>query len=200
MTETQPTDAVAQVLARRSTKQFTDVAPTDEQLEVILTAATRVSDHNELHPWRFVVVSGAERDAFGDALAQAGLQIDPDLAEARRVKLRDKAFVAPTFVVIVFSPQDGKAEPWEQQASAAAAGYAMVLTADLLGVGSIWKSAPVRRGERLADLLDMTPDELLMGWINLGVPAAPPRDRRNPVTPHEVTTRLHAGQPRPWGV
>lgn len=199
MSDPEPSDAVARVLARRSTKQFTDIGPTDEQLEVILTAATRVSDHNELHPWRFVVVAGAERGAFGDALVQAGLQADPNLPEARRTKLRDKAFVAPTFVVIVFSPRHGKAEPWEQQASAAAAGYAMVLTAHLLGIGSIWKSAPVRRGERLADLLGMTPDESIMGWINLGMPAAPPRERRNPVTPHDTTTRLRAGRPTPWG-
>lgn len=190
---------VAGLLTRRSTKRFVDPGPDESQLDVILTAATTVPDHNELHPWRFVVVSGDDRAAFGAALEAAGVERDPDLEVARRDKLRDKAFVAPTFIVIVFSPKDGKAERWEQEASAAAAGYAMVLTAHLLGLGSIWKSAPVRSGERLVELLDMGADELLMGWVNVGMPAGPPRDRRDPVGPTDVASRLIDGRLVRWG-
>ena len=65
-------------------------------------------------------------------------------------KLHGKAFVAPTFVVIVSSPKAGNVARWEQEASAAAAGYAMALAAHLLGVGAIWKSAPMRTGRALA--------------------------------------------------
>lgn len=190
--------AVASLLARRSHKRFDGPGPSDGQLDTILRAATTVPDHNELRPWRFVVVQDAERDAFGDALEAAGVERDPDLDVARREKLRSKAFVAPTFVVIVFSPRDGKVERWEQEASAATTGYAMVLTAHLLGLGSIWKSAPVRTGAALAELLDMAPEERLMGWVNIGTAAGPPRDRRNPVGPADVTTRLVAGRVQGW--
>lgn len=189
---------VEALLARRSSKHFTNTPPTDGHVATIIRAATTVPDHNELHPWRFVVVGGDERAAFGDALVAAGLEATPDLDEARRAKLRSKAFVAPTFVVIIFSPKPGKAEYWEQEASAASTGYAMVLTAHLIGVGAIWKSAPIRAGRSLATLLDMNDDERLMGWVNLGTPAAPPRAHRNPVTLDEVTTRLVAGAPAPW--
>lgn len=191
-------EAIRGLLARRSTKQFSEPGPTADQLDVILTAATTVPDHNELHPWRFVVVSGDDRSSFGEALEAAGLERDPDLAEPSRSKLRDKAFVAPTFVVIVFSPKDGKAERWEQEASAAAAGYAMVLTAHLLGLASIWKSAPVRSGTRLAEVLAMGDDELLMGWVNLGTAAAPPRARRNPAVLSQVASRLDDGTLLAW--
>lgn len=191
-------DAVDALLARRSTKRFVDPGPTDAQLDVILRAATTAPDHNELRPWRFVVVAGDERAVFGEALVAAGVEHDPEIDEARRDKLRNKAFVAPTFVVIVFSPKPGKVEEWEQEASAAAAGYAMVLTAHLLGLASIWKSAPVRSGDRLAALLGMTSDERLMGWVNLGTAAGPPRERRNPVGPADVATRLDQGRLVGW--
>ena len=37
--------------------------PTPEQLDRILTAATRTPDHGKLAPWRFVVVPHDRRDA-----------------------------------------------------------------------------------------------------------------------------------------
>ncbi len=156
-------------------------------------------DHNELRPWRFVVISGDDRAAFGDALVEAGVAADPDLTRPRRDKLRNKAFVAPTFVVIVSSPKPGNVEQWEQEASAATTGYAMVLSAHLLGVGAIWKSAPIRTGERLASLLDLQPQEQLMGWVNLGTPVGEPRAKNNPVGPADVASRLVDGRLVRWG-
>jgi nitroreductase len=189
---------VAALLRRRSVKRFVEPGPTDAQLELILRAATTVPDHNELHPWRFVVVSGEERRAFGEALVAGGLEADPDLDESRQRKLFDKAFLAPTFVVIVFSPKSGNVAEWEQQASAATTGYAMALTAHLLGLASIWKSASVLSGTMLMRLLGLTGDERLMGWVNLGTAMGPPRDRRNPVDPSQVASRLVSGRPEPW--
>lgn len=198
MTEHVP-PAVAALLQRRSVKRFVEPGPTDAQLELILQAATTVPDHNELRPWRFVVVSGAERHDFGEALAAAGVEVDANLDDARRRKLYDKAFLAPAFVVIVFSPKPGTVATWEQEASAATTGYAMALTAHLLGLASIWKSASVRTGTRLASLLDLTDEERLMGWVNLGTAPAPPRDRRNPVGPADVASRLVSGRTVRWG-
>ncbi len=192
-------ETVAALLARRSTRRFTGPGPTDAQLDVILRAATTVPDHNELRPWRFVVVTGDDRAAFGDALVAVGVEREADLSGPRRHKLREKAFLAPTFVVIVHSPRPGKVEPWEQEASAATTGYAMVLTAHLLGVASIWKSAPFRQGRALAGLLGLTDEERVMGWVNLGAAAGPPRDKRNPVSPSDVAERLVGGRRIRWG-
>ena len=186
------------LLDRRSSKLLAEPGPTNAQLDTILLAATTVPDHGTLRPWRFVVVSGDERARFGDALLVAGLDSNPSLPEAARAKLRDKAFVAPTFIVIVSSPKPGNVAFWEQEASAAAAGYAMTLAAHLLGVGAIWKSAPMRTGRRLAELLSLTADEQLMGWVNLGTEAAPPRDRTRPTGFADVATRLEDGKLHPW--
>jgi thiosulfate/3-mercaptopyruvate sulfurtransferase len=44
----------------------------------------------------------------------------------------------------------------------------MTLAAESLGVGAAWKSGRHLDGEAIRDLLHMTPDERLLGWINLG--------------------------------
>ena len=131
-----------ELLTRRSIKSLAEPGPTDQQLDTILLAATTIAHYGSLRPWRFIVVSGDDRSRFGDALVAAGLEGDPDLPDAVRAKLHGKAFVAPTFVVIVSSPKAGNVARWEQEASAAAAGYAMALAATCSASG---RSGRVRR-------------------------------------------------------
>src|SRR6188508_1767543 len=94
-------DALAGLLNRRSVKVFSDVGPTDAQLDVILRAAVTVPDHGGLRPWRFVVIRGDARGAFGDALVAAGREaLGSDRPEAAD-RLRAKAFVAPAMIAVV---------------------------------------------------------------------------------------------------
>jgi nitroreductase len=169
-------------LARRSSSNLSDVAPTDEQLTLILEAATTVPDHGSLHPWRFVVVRGEARATFGDALAQAGAET-LGAGDDRLAKLRGKAFVAPALIVLVASPKDSPKVPeWEQICSASCTGYAMALAADALGLGAVWKTAPFLTGTALTAVLGLTGDERVLGWVNVGE-----RSRDNEPTPPRAT-------------
>jgi nitroreductase len=40
-----------------------------------------VPDHRGLRPWRFVVVTGDAREAFGDALADAAAEHQPGIGD-----------------------------------------------------------------------------------------------------------------------
>ncbi|QYG92046.1 nitroreductase [Iamia sp. SCSIO 61187] len=174
---TDPTDGRADVLSalldRRSTAALVEPGPTPAQLDTILRAATTAPDHGRIRPWRFVVVSGEARARFADALEDGGVARDPDLPAGVREKLRSKAFVAPTLVAVVAAPRPAKVERWEQVASAACTGYAIVLAAHALGLGAMWKSVPFRTGPLLRDLLGMGPDDELLGWVLVGTPADP---------------------------
>lgn len=174
---TDPTDGRAEVLSalldRRSTAALVEPGPTPAQLDTILRAATTAPDHGRIRPWRFVVVSGDARSRFADALEDGGVARDPDLPAAKREKLRSKAFVAPTLVAVVAAPRPAPVERWEQVASAACTGYAIVLAAHALGLGAMWKSVPFRTGPLLRDLLDMGHDDELLGWVLVGTPADP---------------------------
>jgi nitroreductase len=172
-------DLVDVMLSRRSLAALAEPGPTPEQLDRILRAATTVPDHGNLRPYRFVVVSGEQRARFGDALASAAAARRPDLPDEIRTKVRTKAFVAPTLIALVAAPRPGsKIETWEQVASAACCGYAMVLAAHGLGLGAMWKSTPFQRGGDLDGLLGLGADDALLGWVNLGQPNGTPPARK----------------------
>ena len=157
------------MLSRRSVATFVEPGPSAEQLELILAAADTVPDHGTLRPWRFVVVQGPGRDRFGDALVADALDATPDLAPERAAKTRAKAHLAPCLVALIASPvETSKVPVWEQVVAASCTGYAMVLAADALGLGAVWKTAAVVDGEAVRAALGMGPEDRLLGWVNLG--------------------------------
>ncbi len=155
--------------SRRVAPDPAGTPPTPAELEIVLRAATSVPDHGRLHPWRFVVATGTGRAVLGDALAAAVMEARPDAPEATVAKARAKPMAAPAVVVLVASPVTGSNVPlWEQHASAACCGHAMVLAGSALGLGAVWKSAGVLTGTRLRHVLSLGPDEAVFGWILLG--------------------------------
>lgn len=176
MTITNPADASAlqSILHRRSVSVLAGPEPTAAELEILLRAATTVPDHGQLRPYRFVVVPSEGRSRFGEALAAAALEARPDLAPGLVEKVRQKAFAAPLLIALIASPRAGAKIPeWEQLATAACTGYAIVLAAHALGLGAIWKTAAHVDGAALRATLGLSADERLLGWINLGRPEKP---------------------------
>ncbi|HMK11048.1 MAG TPA: nitroreductase family protein, partial [Acidimicrobiales bacterium] len=64
-------DVLAAITLRRSTGRLSPPGPTREQLTTILDAAACAPDHGTLQPWRFVVLEGDAKEAFGAVLAAA---------------------------------------------------------------------------------------------------------------------------------
>jgi nitroreductase len=161
--------ALRPLLTRRSTAALRPPAPSPEEIEAILQAASTVPDHNSLRPWRFVVVVDEARAAFGEALAQAALEQRPDLEDSALDKIRNKAFLGPALIAVAAHVDPtAKVAVWEQVASASCAGYAIALAAHQLGLGAVWKSAPVHQGVAIEKALDLTPDDVFLGWVNIG--------------------------------
>jgi nitroreductase len=193
--------ALEAMLTRRSVKVFSAIGPTAAEIDAIVRAAVTVPDHGALRPWRLVVVEGEGRHPFGDALADAGREANPSLTDDMADRLRSKAFVAPALIAVVARvDRCAKVDEWEQVASASCLGYAITLAADRLGLGAIWKSSPFRRGAALQRVLDMSPDDEFLGWVNLGHrPPDLPKDtnvRRPDVDLGRIVRVLRAdGQP-----
>lgn len=161
--------ALQPFLTRRSTAALFPPGPSPDELEAILAVAASVPDHGALRPWRFVVVSGEARAAFGDALAEAATESTPGLDDGTRDRIRAKAFVAPALIAVAARIDTASKVPvWEQIASASCAGYAIALAAHQLGLGAIWKSAPFHEGVAIQKALDLSPDDRFLGWVNLG--------------------------------
>lgn len=187
------------LLRRRSTAALEEPGPTHDELSRILEAAMTVPDHGQLKPYRFVVVEGEGRAHFGDALAAAALEARADLPPGLVDKVRQKAFAAPTLLVILASPRaDVKIPEWEQICSASCTGFAMALAAHALGLGAIWKTANALEGASLRALFAMTPHERILGWINVGRRRNVSEPPRAPSDPKSVTRVLRTGSLEPF--
>ncbi|HEY4241546.1 MAG TPA: nitroreductase [Kofleriaceae bacterium] len=191
-------DSLDFLLARRSAGALEAPGPTRAQIDQMLKAAATVPDHGRLRPYRFVVVEGDGRAAFGDALAACAAERRPDTPAEKLAGMRAKAFRSPTVIAIIASPKPGKIEVWEQHATAACAGYAITLAAHALGVGAVWKSVPFTKGRALTDLLGLTASEEMLGFIHLGTPAIPEIADRPSLDLATVTTILDGAAPRSY--
>jgi len=162
-------ERLAFLTRRTSAIGLGEPGPDPATLDRLLAAACAVPDHSLLQPFRFVVVDTQARQRFGEALAAVARELDPNLQEFHATKLVNKAFFGPCLVALIASPRPGAKVPvWEQEASAACTGFALVLAAEALGFGAVWKSAPVHEGRALAELLALSPGERFLGWVNLG--------------------------------
>src|SRR3954471_16747314 len=88
---------------RRSGKprELVGPGPSAEEMERILTIATRVPDHGKLSPWRFVLVGGDQRDELAQLLGRALAQEDPSATRARHAAEEEFARYAGQLVVLI---------------------------------------------------------------------------------------------------
>jgi nitroreductase len=186
------------IVSRRSVDKLGDPGPSQADLTRILAAAGTVPDHGQLRPYRFVVITGEGRAAFGNALAEAARERKPETPEPKLDAMRAKAMRSPTSIVIIASPKPGKIEIWEQVATASCTGYAIVLAANALGIGAVWKSVPFTKGKGITELFALAPTEEMLGWIHLGTPLKEIAEPRAPLDVSTVTTVIDGAGPRPF--
>lgn len=166
------------LLQRRSAVELELPVPSSEQLRHIIEVAATAPDHGTLRPYRFAIIQGEGRERFGEALVDAMASKRPDMPAAIFQKVRGKAFKAPMAVLVIASPVAGKIDRWEQVATAACAGFGLVLGAQALGYGAVWKSSPQMMGPKMAELFQLTEDEEVLGWVNLGTEVGAPAGER----------------------
>ena len=167
---------------RRSASVLVEPYPDRSAVEKILQVGGTAPDHGALKPYRFIVISGDGRDKFAHAMVNAGLEAKGSLDEKKQAKLKSKAFAAPMQIVIVFSPkEDDKIPEWEQMAAASCTGYALVLAANSLGFGAVWKSFGFKEGSVMKELFQLQRNERILGWVNVGTEKDRERSARTPL-------------------
>ena len=179
-------DALEAIFARRSIGRMEEPAPSDDDLRTMLSAALAAPDHGELSPWRFVVLRGDGKDAFGEVLADAyvrraeavGAEPHPDKLAKERTKLGR----APVVVVVAAVHRHDPKIPWiEQQAAAAAAAQNLMLAATALGYGSMWRTGDPAYDDSVKGALGVSEHDAIVGFIYLGTPkAGAEKDPRRP--------------------
>ena len=168
-------DAFDAILARRSTGRLTEPAPSGDDLDRILRAAAAAPDHGELRPFRFVLLSGPAKDAFGQVLADAYLErchaAGAEPTDGQLTKERTKLGRAPLVLVVGAVQQPSDKIPWaEQVAAASAAAQNVLLAATALGYGSMWRTGDPAYDPRVKEALGFGEHDAIVGFLYLGTP------------------------------
>lgn len=162
---------LAALRERRSRPMLGLPGPSPDDLREIMLAAVSAPDHGRLRPWRFIVVDSAARSSLGDAFATAHAEREPSASTDELDRVRAKAHRAPTILVVVTAPQPHPVVPaWEQRASATCVAHGVVLAADAMGFGAIWRTGWFGDAPKVRAHLGLAYHEDVTGWIYLGAP------------------------------
>lgn len=156
--------------------------PNADQLETLLTIASRVPDHGKLVPWRFIVLEGEGRLAAGRRLADLLARRDPSVEEDRLEDERQKFNRAPLVVVVVSRAAEHVKIPIvEQRYTAGAVCFALEVAAHAMGFGASWLTGWAAHDGEAQAALGLQPGETVAGFIHLGTPVDRLPDRPRPV-------------------
>ena len=134
-------EALEAIVTRVSPLKLMEPAPTPEEFNRIIAAATTAPDHGRLKPWRFLMIAGAARTRLGELMAASLLTREPAAGEQRLQAEREKALRAPAIVVVVATPREETAIPYiEQIVAVGAATQNLLLAAHALGYGTFWRT------------------------------------------------------------
>jgi nitroreductase len=173
------------MLARRSIGRLVEPAPDDDELRRIFEAAVSAPDHMELRPWKFVVLRGEAKDAFGQVLADTYVErvkaVGGQPTDGQLKKERTKLGRAPLVVIVCAVNQHDEEVPWvEQLLAAGAAAENMLLATKALGYDSMWRTGPPAYDHAVMHAIGLTDQDAIVGFIYIGTAA---EGREQP--PHE---------------
>lgn len=162
--------------------------PDAAQLETLLGIASRVPDHGKLTPWRFIVIAGDARHRIGETIRAAFAADNPGVPEDKLAYEGGRLARAPLVVAVVSTAKPHPKIPeWEQVMSAGAACTSLLVAATGMGFGATWLTEWFAFDRRVLDVLGLSPDERIAGFIHMGTPASTPMDRPRPALADIVT-------------
>ena len=176
-------DALQLLKTRRSVKpmELTDPGPTPDEIDSLLTIASRVPDHGKLTPWRFILFEGDARFSAGAKIAAVFVADRAD-ATPEQIEFERKRLARAPLVVAVVSRAGVhvKIPEWEQELSAGAAAMSLVIAAHAMGYAASWITEWYAYDRRVLDAFGLGPNERIAGFVHIGRPANPPEDRERP--------------------
>ena len=166
-------------LARRRSASALKLAapgPDAAQVQDLLRLACRVPDHGKLAPWRFILLEGPDKAAFADRLDALARARGDERAAGKLGKLR----TPPMGIAVISAPREADIPEWEQVLSAGAVCMTLVCAAQAMGFGANWITDWYAYDAEARACLGVAATEKVAGFILLGSPSEPPRERERP--------------------
>src|ERR1700691_5436734 len=160
-------DAIA---SRSTAKSLTGPGPTAEQIARLLEAAAHAPDHGRLKPWRFVAVNGAERETFANAVAQSRRDQNAAYTDEQMELEREKIRRSPSILVAGCAVRKDipKVPEIEQVIAVGAAVENLLLAANDLGYGVMWKTGPAAYSAKVKAAVGLESDDHIVAILHLG--------------------------------
>jgi nitroreductase len=174
---------------RRSTKAMllSEPGPDPAQLEALIALAAHAPDHGKLGPWRFAIIEGAARATLGEALARI-IAEDAGIDETRLAAERKRFMSAPVCVMVVSTAAPHPKIPvWEQELSAGAVCFQLLLAAHAMGFAGCWLTEWPAYDERARGVLGLKPGERVAGFVSLGAATQAATERARPDVRSRIT-------------
>ena len=167
---------------RRSIGKMDEQHPTREQIVQILEAGTHAPNHHKVEPWKFFVIAGDARQDLGDIMAESLARRMADTisekAQAIIEKERSKPLRAPVLIIAV---AEHATQPnvldIENIEAVAAAVQNMLLTAEELGLASVWRTGEAAYDPKVKQWLAIEPEDHIVAFIYIGFPAISVQER-----------------------
>ncbi len=146
-----------------------------ELVEKLLSAGAQAPNHHKVRPWRFVVLSGDGRKKLGDVMAASFADRNPGAPAEGLDKTRALPLRAPVVIAIgVDKPAEPRIIEVENISAASAAGMNILLAANALGLGVIWRTGEWARDPKVKEFLGFDADQHIVGFIYVGYPEVMP--------------------------
>jgi nitroreductase len=139
----------------------------------MVSYALRVPDHGRLHPWRFLIIDGDSRQRLGDLFANGLRRRKPDASAEEVDKAREAPQRAPTIITVIATIKEHPKVPAaEQTLSAGCAAHALLLAAQAMGFGAIWRTGDNSYDPFIHQGLGLMSNEHIVGYVYVGTPLA----------------------------
>lgn len=154
---------------RQTIKKMKPDLVSRELIEKILNAAVQAPNHHKVRPWRFVVLTGDGLKKLGDVFAASFLERNPATPSEGLDKPRGLPLRAPVIIAIgADKPNEEKIVEVENISSASASAYIMLLAAQALGLGAIWRTGDWAHDPKVKAFLGFDVDQQIVGFIYIG--------------------------------
>lgn len=166
-------DTALQLMSARRTilpKRLVAPGPDATQLHQLFTAAATAPDHDQVQPWRFVVIPDCARASLADVFGQALRDRDAQATDDQVAQAREKAFRAPLLLLLVVDGDKGDpaVDVCERMVSAGAAVQNLLLMATAQGFGSALTSGKALKAASFRQAFHLKHGEFAPCFISIG--------------------------------
>ena len=151
-------------------KRLMAPGPNASELVALLGVAASAPDHNQLLPWRFVLVPQDTRILLAEVFARALLERDATAFPDQLDRAREKAFRSPLLMLAYVNGACSNAEVdlHERIVSAGCAVQNMLLMATAMGYGSALTSGKALKTAVLRQLFNLQVNDHALCFISVG--------------------------------